>query len=45
LINRWTAAFLLRHVAGDERYAALLDPALAEADPEVQVSAAALTRP
>ena len=45
LINRWTAAFLLRHVAGDERYAALLDPAPAEGDPEVQVSAAALTRP
>jgi predicted dienelactone hydrolase len=37
LINRWTTAFLLRHVADDERYATFLDLALAAGDPELQV--------
>jgi hypothetical protein len=38
LINRWATAFLLRHVAGDERYEALLDPALGIDDPEIQLT-------
>ncbi len=39
-IVRWATAFLLHHVAGDTRYAALLDPALAAGDPEVRVTVA-----
>lgn len=38
LINRWATAFLLRHVAGDERYAAYLDPAQAADDPDLLVT-------
>jgi predicted dienelactone hydrolase len=38
LVNRWAGAFLLRYVAGDESYGALLDPALASTDGEVQVT-------
>jgi predicted dienelactone hydrolase len=38
LVNRWATAFLLRYVAGDERYAALLDPRTAGEEPEVRVS-------
>ena len=37
LINRWVTAFLLRHVAGDDRYASFLDPGLA-ADPDLQIT-------
>jgi hypothetical protein len=36
-VNRWVTAFLLRYVAGDARYASLLDPVLAAGDPEVRV--------
>lgn len=38
LIERWATPFLLRHVALDERYAPLLDPALAAGNPEVQIT-------
>lgn len=38
LINRWATAFLGRHVAGDERYAAFLDPAQAADEPDLQVT-------
>jgi predicted dienelactone hydrolase len=36
-VRRWAAAFLLRYVAGDQRYDAFLDPALATGDPELQL--------
>jgi len=36
-VRRWAAAFLLRYVAGDQRYDAFMDPALATRDPEVQL--------
>jgi dipeptidyl aminopeptidase/acylaminoacyl peptidase len=36
-VRRWAAAFLLRHVAGDGRYDALLDPKAAGGDPELRV--------
>jgi len=38
LINRWATAFLLRHVAGDERYATFLDPTLATDDPDLEIT-------
>lgn len=38
LINRWATAFLRRHVAGDERYATFLDPALAANDPDLEIT-------
>ncbi len=39
LISYWASAFMLHHIAGDERYAQLLDPAGAREDPEVIVLA------
>ena len=39
-INRWATAFLLRYVAGDARYAPLLDPAVAAGDPDLRVTVA-----
>jgi predicted dienelactone hydrolase len=36
-VRRWAAAFLLRYVAGDQRYDAFLDPALTTGDPELQL--------
>jgi predicted dienelactone hydrolase len=36
-VRRWAAAFLLRYVAGDQRYDALLDPASVAGDPEIQI--------
>lgn len=38
LIKRWGVAFLLRHVALDDRYAALLDPTLADGDPDIEIA-------
>jgi predicted dienelactone hydrolase len=38
LIKRWATAFLLRHVAADERFASFLDPALAADDPDLQIT-------
>ena len=38
LIRRWGTAFLRRHVALDDRYAPLLDPALAEGDPDIRIA-------
>ena len=38
LVDRWATAFLRRHVALDNRYAPLLDAALAAGNPEVQIS-------
>jgi pimeloyl-ACP methyl ester carboxylesterase len=35
-VQRWAAAFLLRYVAGDQRYDAFMDPTLATGDPELQ---------
>lgn len=40
LIQRWATPFLLRHVAGDQRYALLLDPALAADDPDIAITVA-----
>lgn len=39
LIRHWATAFLLHHVAGDERYAQLLDPASTGEGPDVIVLA------
>jgi dienelactone hydrolase len=37
-INRWATVFLRYHVAGDARYAPLLDPALAASDPDLSIA-------
>jgi hypothetical protein len=36
-IDHWATAFLLAHVAGDQRYLPLLDPSMAAGDPELEV--------
>jgi predicted dienelactone hydrolase len=38
LIKRWATPFLLHHVGGDDRYVRLLDPTLAEGDPDLRIS-------
>jgi dienelactone hydrolase len=43
--NRWMTAFLGRHLAGESRYAPLLDPALADGDPDIRVTVARASGP
>ena len=38
LITYWATAFLLHHVAGDERYAAFLDPTLTANAPDLEIA-------